>query len=112
MLTALTKVIVIYLDDLYFCPGVGGGHSPEAVVKDEVAVESKERRVATGTKKRKELMAKLVRTYDALLKGGRKSNDDVEEELETISNKAAKRSSKASGETAKAISGFDVSHPK
>lgn len=93
--------------------GRGGEKQSEEAVKTEVAVESKERSVKSD--KRKKLLADLIHTYDALVKEGTEKNDAVEEELEKLSNKTVKRNSrgsKESEETAKAISGFNVSRPK
>ena len=98
-------------------------------MKTDVAVESNERPRKDRPRnvqnlKRKELMAKLIQTYDALAKENDHSSDTVEEELETLSSNAMKRSSslknKVSKETAEAIKGFDIppkgkrrrSHPK
>ena len=97
----------------------GEGKFDEAV-KTDVAVESKERPRDAHTLKRKELIAKLIRTYDALTKGSDESSDAVEEELEKLSSRSASTSGKVSKETAEAIKGFDIpdsgkkhiSHPK
>ena len=111
-----------------FVLGRDGDRKSDEEVKTDVAVESEERpqkdryRSVHG-KTRKELIANLIKTYDALTKGSDEKSDAVEEELEVLSSKAAKRSAnngKVSKETAEAIKGFDITdvgkrnipHPK
>lgn len=109
--------------------GSKGEHNSDEVMKTDVAIEEaerprKDRPRNVHSQRRKELMAKLIQTYDALSKENDHSSDAVEEELETLSSSAMKRSSnlkdKVSKETAEAIKGFDIapngkrrrSHPK
>eukprot|EP00795_Rhopilema_esculentum_P003743 gene3742-15018_t len=102
-----------------------GESKSDEIVKEDVAVETTTKlKRKTKEEQRKELLAKLIKHYNSLMKRSAKPSDDVEDELEKLSknlNKREAHTSNVSKETERAIRGFDIevsgkkkrsSHPK
>ena len=92
--------------------GRGGESKSDEILKEEVAVETtKNLNRKTKEEQRKELLAKLIKNYNTLMKRSAKTSDDVEDELEKLSknlNKREAHSSNVSKETERAIKGFNI----